>query len=169
VVRVTVATDGLVPQVATGVAAGDGRVVTVAHALSGGHGVTVAGHRARVVRVDRRLDLALLAVPALRAPAVRFGDGATRVAIPVVRGAGPRSLTGRVRRRVVVLWRDQPGDPAHRRPALELAARIEPGDSGAPVVDRRGRVLGMLYARSEHDDGTAWAVDAPAVRAFLAG
>ena len=71
--RVTVATDGLVPQVATGVATADGRVLTVAHVLSGGHGVQVAGRRARVLRVDRRLDLALLAVPGLHAPVVRLG------------------------------------------------------------------------------------------------
>jgi S1-C subfamily serine protease len=167
VVRVTVAVDGLLPEVATGVATGDGRVLTVAHALSGGRAVEVAGRPARVVRLDRRLDLAVLAVPGLRAPAVRFGGAAERIGIPVLRDGGPRRLTGSIRRRVLVRWRDQPTDPSRARPGLEVAARIGPGDSGAPVVDGRGRLLGVLYARSGDREGTAWAVAASGVRAVL--
>jgi S1-C subfamily serine protease len=167
VVRVSVAVDGRVPEVATGVAVGDGRVLTVAHALSGGHAVTVAGRRARLLRADRRLDLALLAVPGLPAPAVRVGGDARRVEIAVLRAGRVRSLRGSVRRHVLVHWRDQPSDPPRDRPGLELAARIDPGDSGAPVLDARGRVLGVLYARSSADDRTAWAVDGSAVRALV--
>jgi Trypsin-like peptidase domain len=158
VVRVTVAVDGLVPQVATGVATGDGRVLTVAHALTGGHAVDVAGRRATVLRADRRLDLALLSVPGLHAPTVRLGGDARHVEIPVLRDRR-RTLGGSIRRRVLVRWRDQPGDPPQPRPGIEVAARIDPGDSGAPVVDRRGRVLGVLYARSSDAPATAWAVD----------
>lgn len=167
VVRVTVAGDGLVPEVATGVAAGDGRVVTVAHALAGGHSVTVAGRRARVLRVDRRLDLAVLGVPGLRAPAMRLGRGGRRASVGVIRNGGSQSLAASVRRRVLVHWREQPADPPVDRPGLEVAADIDPGDSGAPVLDRRRRVLGVVYARSSDRDGTAWAVDAAAVRRVL--
>jgi S1-C subfamily serine protease len=169
VLRVTVAIDGLVPQVATGVATGGDRVLTVAHALSGEHAVDVAGHRARVIRVDERLDLALLAVPGLRAPAMRLGVDARRVVILVLRNRRVRSLPGSIRRRVLVRWRDQRSYRARSRPGLEVTATIEPGDSGAPVVDRRGRLLGVLYARSGDREATAWAVDASGVRTLLAG
>jgi S1-C subfamily serine protease len=167
VVSVRVAIDGLVPEVATGVAAGDGRVVTVAHGLSGGHAVSVGGRPARVLRIDRRLDLALLAVPGLRAPDVRLGGGADRVNVAVLRNGRPHRLGGRIRRHVVIGWRDQPGDPPRVRPGLELAARVGPGDSGAPLLDGRGRLLGVLYARSSDREDTAWAVDASAVRTLL--
>jgi S1-C subfamily serine protease len=168
VVRVTVADDGLVPEVATGVVTGDGRVLTVAHALSRGHAVAAAGRRAGVLHVDRRLDLALLAVPGLRAPAVRFGGGdAQHVAVAVLRDGRARALTGSIRRHVVVRWREHPGDRPLLRPGIELAASIDPGDSGAPLVDGRGRLLGVLYARSRDRDGTAWAVDASGVRSVL--
>jgi S1-C subfamily serine protease len=169
VVRVTVATGGLVPEVATGIAAGDGRVLTVAHALTG-HArgaVRVAGRPARILRVDDRLDLALLAVPGVRAPEVRLGGGARRVTLGVLREGRPAPLGGAVRRRVVIRFRDQPSDPPKVRPGLEVAARIDPGDSGAPVLDGHGRVLGVVYARSRDREDTAWAVDATAVRTLL--
>jgi len=59
VLAVTVRTGGLVPQTATGVATGGDRVLTVAHVLTGGHAVAVGGRPARIVRLDRRLDLAV--------------------------------------------------------------------------------------------------------------
>jgi S1-C subfamily serine protease len=168
VLRVTVAHGGLVPEIATGVAAGDGRVLTVAHALAGRGAVRVAGRAARVLRVDDRLDLALLAVPGLRAPAVRLGGDARRVTLAVLRDGRATPLGGAVRRRVVIRFRDQPSDPPKVRPGLEVAARVDPGDSGAPVLDARGRVLGVVYARSSNRADTAWAVDATAVRTLLA-
>jgi S1-C subfamily serine protease len=167
VLRVTVAIDGLRPELATGVATGDGRVLTVAHALAGGHAVRVAGRPARVLRRDPRLDLALLDVPGLRAPPLRLGGDDRGVRLVVLRGGRPQRIAGSIRRRVRVLWHDQPGDPPQPRPGLELAAAIDPGDSGAPVLDGRGRLLGVLYARSDEPAGTAWAVDASAVRSVL--
>jgi hypothetical protein len=167
VLRVTVAQDGLLPEIATGVAVGDERVLTVAHPLDGGHAVHVAGRPARVLRIDRGLDLALLEVPGLRAPALRLGGDGARAALVVLRDGRPREEAGRIRRRVLVRWSEQPGDPPRDRPGLELAATVDPGDSGAPVLDAQGRLLGVLYARAADDDGTAWAVDASAVRRLL--
>jgi S1-C subfamily serine protease len=167
VLRVTVAQDGLLPEIATGVAAGDERVLTVAHPLDGGHAVTVAGRPARVLRIDRGLDLALLDVPGLRAPALRFGGDGARAALVVLRDGRPRDLIGSIRRHVLVHWSEQPGDPPSERPGLELAATVDPGDSGAPVLDPQGRLLGVLYARADGDAGTAWAVDASAVPRLL--
>jgi S1-C subfamily serine protease len=167
VLRVTVAKDGLLPEIATGVAAGDGRVLTVAHALADGHGIKVAGRSARVLRIDRGLDLALLSVPGLRAPALRLGGDGERAGLVVLRDGRPRDLAGSIRRRVLVRWSEQPGDPQSERPGLELAATVDPGDSGAPVLDPSGRLLGVLYARADDDADTAWAVDASAVRRLL--
>jgi hypothetical protein len=167
VLRVTVAQDGLLPEIATGVAAGDDRVLTVAHPLDGRHSVRVGGRPARVLRIDRGLDLALLAVPGLRAPALRLGGNGARAGLVVLRDGRPHGLAGSIRRHVRVRWSEQPGDPPSDRPGLEIAATVDPGDSGAPVLDPHGRLLGVLYARAEDDHGTAWAVDASAVRRIL--
>ena len=107
-------------------------------------------------------------MPGLRAPALRLGGHDDGAALVVLRAGRPRTVAGAIRRHVLVRWRDQPGDAPAERPGLELAATVDPGDSGAPVLDRRGRLLGVLYARADDDDRTAWAVDASAVRRLLA-
>jgi S1-C subfamily serine protease len=169
ILRVSVPGDGRVPDVATGVVAGDGRVLTVAHVLGRARSATVLGRPAAVVRIDRSADLALLSVPGSHAAPLRFSEAAGAVAVRVLRDGRPRTLRGTVRRRVVARVRDAPTDRPQVRPAIELAVGVAPGDSGAPVLDRDGRLLGLVFAQAGDRDGTAWAVDAAAVRELLGG
>jgi S1-C subfamily serine protease len=160
VVDVLVARPGGVPEHATGFVAGDGRVVTVAHVLDDGGAVSVGdGGTARVLRVDRAADLALLATDA--AGAAQAGRG-----VRVVTAGGAEPVE--VRRRIVARVRDSAGSQVYSRRALELAGDIAAGDSGAPVVDEDGELLGVVFARSRRHDGTAYAVDASAVDRLLA-
>ena len=160
--------------VATGVPAGPGRVLTVAHVLEAGGRVSVRGpdgraRRARVARLDRRADLALLDVPGLRAATLRAeGSRPARPARLLLRRAGGvEARAVGVRRRIVARFHGPPGTPVRVRPALELAAEVTGGDSGAPVVTAGGRVAGVVYARSRERAGTAYAVSAPAVAPLL--
>jgi Trypsin-like peptidase domain len=135
---------------ATGFVAGDERVVTVAHVL--GDDVVVDGRPATVVRLDHRLDLAVLRVEGLRGEAVRVGGGRTSVLgrpAPVV-----RHITARV-------------DGGPPRPALEVRATVAIGESGAPLVTDTGRVAGVVFARSRHRSQTAYAVDGAALAGLL--
>ena len=137
--------------VAKGFVAADGRVVTVAHVL-GGDTVAVDGRPASVVRVDRRLDLAVLRVGGIEGEA-RFGGGSGTTVLgrpaPVV-----RHIDARV-------------DGSAPRPALELRADVETGDSGAPVITASGRVAGIVFARSRTRARTAYAVDGTAVARLI--
>jgi S1-C subfamily serine protease len=148
---------------ATAFGVADGRAVTVAHVLRAGQPVLVGGRRARVLRVDRRLDIALLAVPGIRAAAVRrdtakTGDHAT---VRVVRADGASSVRATVRRTITAHVSGQV------RPALELAAEVMPGDSGAPVVDSAGAVVGIVFAQASGPEALAYALDARALDALL--
>jgi S1-C subfamily serine protease len=138
VLPVRVPTGPLSAERATALPLGAGRVLTVAHVLRGGGPVFVGRRRARVVRVDRRLDLAVLAVPGMRAPAPAraAAHAGERVTVRALRGALPATV-----RRVVTAHVD-----GRVRPALELEAGVAPGDSGAPVVDSDGRVTGVVFA-----------------------
>jgi S1-C subfamily serine protease len=165
-------------EIATGFAVGPGRVVTVAHLLDAAGGASVQvrdGSRwlpARVVRRDRRTDLALLSVSGLRAGRVRLGSadgGSVRLLVMARNGAlgRPDERPAKIRRAIVAKLQTPGGDASLRRPALELAALASAGDSGAAVVAPRGEVVGVLFARSRRRAATAYAVDARALRPLL--
>ena len=147
---------------ATAFGIGDGRAITVAHVLADGGPVRVGDRSARVLRVDRRLDVAVLAIGgggrSVRGGAARAGD---RVTVHVLRSGREASLPATVRRTISARVRGQ------IRPALELAAAVMPGDSGAPVVGDGGRVVGVVFAEASDRDALAYALDARALGPML--
>jgi S1-C subfamily serine protease len=167
--KVTVPGDGPVPDVATAFAISTTRAITVAHAVGNRRTVLVAApgeraHRVRVLRTDRRLDLAVLDVPGLRAPVFGMGhlDQGAWGWVLVLRGDQRPLLHAQFLRRIKANVRDAPGASAQARPALELRTEVEQGDSGAPVLDLNGRVLGMLFAQAADRNDRAYALDASA-------
>ena len=147
-------------EVATAFALGSDRALTVAHVVDGSVVRLRDGRRATVRSVDQVNDVAVLSVPGLRAPRTRVGAGSGAVAILVVREGRVAALPARIRRAIDARIRTPDGRRVVRRPALELAAAIEPGDSGAPVVTRDGRVAGVVFAQSSARPGIAYAVSA---------
>jgi S1-C subfamily serine protease len=151
-----------------------GRVVSVAHAVEGVDVRVRAGgrvRRARVVRIDRQADLALLAVPGLRAGAPRIataGNGEDADVL-VLRAGRPAALPAVVRRAIDARVSAPDASRPLRRPALELEARTRAGDSGAPVMSEGGEVTGVLFARSRNQVDTAYSVDARELAELLAG
>jgi hypothetical protein len=119
--------------------------------------------------VDRRNDLALLAAPGLDADRSGITSAANGEHLRVirVRRGGLSSLSVHVRRSIVAHVRAAGATREVVRPALELAARIAPGDSGAAVVSDGGALAGVVFAASRNRSGTAYAVDASAVRDLL--
>jgi S1-C subfamily serine protease len=167
--KVTVPGDGPVPDVATAFAISTTRAVTVAHAIGNRRTVLVAApgeraRRVRVLRTDRRLDLALLDVPGLRAPVFGTGhlDRGAWGWVFVLRGDQRPLLHAQFLRRITASVRNAPGASAQTRPALELRTEVQQGDSGAPVLDLNGRVIGMLFAQASDRNDRAYALDASA-------
>jgi hypothetical protein len=158
--------------IATGFALAGGRVVTVAHVIDGP--VTVRGRRVRVIRVDRRSDLALLAVPGLDGHRLAIASAANGEHLRVVRlrGGRPAVLSVDVRRSIVAHVRALGASRAVVRPALELSAaessgRVAPGDSGAAVVTDSRELAGVVFAASRTRPDIAYAVDASRLRRLL--
>jgi S1-C subfamily serine protease len=156
--------------IATGFASGDGRAFTVQHVLSISRPAVVTAPggrpgRARVLRVDARADLALLAVAGLRAPPLRVGSASAgdRVTVRVLRDGHVRALPARVRRVITARVHAASGGSPQTRPALELAAAVVKGDSGAPVLDDHARVVGVVFAEAHDRDGVAYAVASSAL------
>lgn len=161
VVAVRVVQPGGSAEIATGVVVAPGRVVTVAHVLRSGRGIEVvdahgAPRHATVARARAGQDLALLDVADVTGPAARYDHAAGALTVLLRRDDGVVARPVELRRRIVADLVDQPGHP--RRAALELGVAVLPGDSGAPVVDGDGDVVGIVFARSTRRGGTAYAV-----------
>lgn len=144
------------------------RVVTNAHVVAGvdspdvqvgGQGPHLAG---RVVLFDPDRDLAVIAVPELDAPALPVGQDLGRGDSAVVAGFpldGPyRSEAARVRQVLDARGEDIYGDPGVVRTVYSLFTRVEPGNSGGPLLDAQGNVVGVVFARSLDDATTGYAL-----------
>jgi serine protease Do len=119
----------------------DGLVVTNAHVLRGGGGAQVSlsgGRRLRatVAAVDRQLDLALLQTDARDLPAANIGDSdALRVGELVFAVGSPYGHPG-----VVTVGIVHSGET---RRWIQSDVRLAPGNSGGPLADAEGRVIGI--------------------------
>lgn len=144
------------------------RVVTNAHVVAGVSlgqvriGGTGRSYDARVVVFDPRRDLAVLSVPGLPAPALTRGpdlkrsDGAAVAGFPL---DGPyRVDSARVRDVLTATGADIYGNPGVTREVYSLFARVEPGNSGGPLLSPRGDVVGVVFARSLDDVRTGYAL-----------
>lgn len=141
-------------------------VVTNAHVVAGERKTTIdtpSGDRwtARVVNFDPRRDLALLRVRGLPLAALprvqgRVGDAGAVYGHP---GGGPlRAAPARVADEIDANGTDIYRTSQTRRDVYVLASSLAPGDSGAPLVDSRGRVIGTAFAIDPGSNTTAYAL-----------
>ncbi|MDN3261602.1 MarP family serine protease [Streptomyces sp. CSDS2] len=147
-----------------------GRVLTNAHVVAGidRPGVRVGGagrsYPARVVLFDPGRDVAVLYVPGLRAPALRFAPDAGRGEAAVVAGypedGGLELRTASVTDRVRAVGPDIYDERTLTRDVYTIRSEVLPGNSGGPLLTRDGRVLGMIFARSASDAGTGYVLTA---------
>ena len=145
-----------------------GEVLTNNHVVEGATSITVqvggAGQQvaATVVGVDPAADIAVLRLagaPALT-PLAGMSAGGLRLGTPivVVGNDGPGPL-GAKSGSVVALGQELAAtDPVTEAPEdlqglIEMAVPVEPGDSGGPVLDREGQVVGMTTAGEVIADG----------------
>lgn len=144
------------------------RVVTNAHVVAGMDRVAVqvggAGPNliGEVVVFDPQRDLAVVAVPGLRAAPLREGrpmstsEGAVIAGFPL---DGPyRVDAARVRSVITARGEDIYGGSGVTRQVYSLAGRVQPGNSGGPLLSTRGTVVGTIFARSIEDPNTGYAL-----------
>lgn len=151
---------------------GDGLVVTNSHVVPGESAeVTLPGGRtlaARVAARDRAHDLAALRVDAHGLQAAPAGDSeAVRVGQLVFAVGNPWGLRGNLTAGVIT--GKGPASPENGVPleaAIRADLRLSPGNSGGPLADAEGRVIGINAMIA---GGMAIAVPSNAVRRFLAG
>jgi S1-C subfamily serine protease len=138
----------------TGFVVGPDRVLTNHHVINGCNRVLVRTADGRTLgatppaRVDVQRDLALLAVPGNPGPALPFrGEPAVRRGEAVVTygfplagllSSGPTLTTGEVSALSGI---------ADHQGRFQVSAPMQPGNSGGPLLDRQGNVVGVAVAK----------------------
>jgi S1-C subfamily serine protease len=163
-------------QEGSGFVAEPGVVVTNAHVVAGQERTSVVrpdGSRteAQVVHFDPERDLAVLSVPEVGAPPLPIGTSAVggTGAVFGFPGGGPLEASPfEIRESIDAVGRDLYDGRDTRRQVLVLASELAPGDSGAPLVDPSGAVVGVAFAVAPDQRSTAYALSVAELEATLA-
>lgn len=142
----------------------DGYVMTNAHVVEGADEVlvTLADKRefkAKLVGADKRTDVAVVKIEATGLPAVRVGDvGRLRVGEWVLAIGSPFGLENTVTAGIVSAKQRDTGDYL---PFIQTDVAVNPGNSGGPLINMRGEVVGInsqIYSRSGGFMGISFAI-----------
>ncbi len=155
-----------------------GYLVTNAHVVSGTTSTTlsqdvtrVGGIRATVVLFDPERDVAILWAPDVGAPPLTPSPGArgTQGAVIGYPGGGVETVGPAViEQGTSAQGRDIYNDQLVDRDIWILAAEVRPGNSGGPLVDLQGHVLGLVFAASSTDPEQAYALTDDEIQSDIA-
>ena len=144
----------------------DGLILTNAHVVRNAKQVTVKlsdrrEFAAKVLGSDTATDVAVLKIDAKGLPAVTLGDAkAVQVGDYVLAIGAPFGLEQSASQGIVsAKGRSLPGESVV--PFIQTDAAVNPGNSGGPLFDAAGRVVGInaqIYSRSGGFQGLAFAI-----------
>jgi S1-C subfamily serine protease len=160
----------------SGFVAGNGLVVTNAHVIAGVDTPIVElpggpAREGRLVYLDPIDDLAVISVSGLAAPALDVVDPAvagTRAAVQGYPLGGPfRNRPANIVSVVTVPISDIYEESAQPRSVYALDADVRPGNSGGPLLDERGDVIGVVFARGVEGEHRGYAMTSDELRPVL--
>jgi S1-C subfamily serine protease len=146
-----------------------GYVMTNAHVVAGTRSVRVelgsGRHDAAVVIYDPARDLAVLHVPGLDAPVMSFasaqaGSGADAIVLGFPLDGPFNAQQARIRDVRDITGPDIYHSDRVTREVYTIRALVRSGNSGGPLVDPSGEVLGVIFAAAADDPNTGFAVTA---------
>jgi serine protease Do len=144
----------------------NGLILTNAHVVREAKDVTVKlsdrrEFTAKVLGIDTTTDIAVLKIDAKDLPVVRLGDPKSlEVGDPVLAIGAPYGLEQTATSGIVsAKGRSLPGDAVV--PFIQTDAAVNPGNSGGPLFDGTGSVVGInaqIYSRSGGFQGLSFAI-----------
>lgn len=147
----------------------EGLIATNLHVIGEARPIVVTTSDAKrfdvteVYATDQAMDLAVVRVDAKGLKPLELGDsGTVKQGQDVIAIGNPQGLEYSVVSGVVSGIRKIDG-----KPLIQLAMPIEQGNSGGPVLDRRGRVLGLVTMKSVVSENLGFAVAVNALKPLL--
>jgi len=142
----------------------DGYVLTNAHVVEGADEVYVTltdkrEFKAKIVGVDKRSDVAVVKIDGNNLPVLTIGDpNKLRVGEWVIAIGSPFGLDNTVTAGIISA---KARDTGEYLPLIQTDVAVNPGNSGGPLINMRGEVVGInsqIYSRSGGYMGISFAV-----------
>jgi serine protease Do len=142
----------------------DGYIMTNHHVVDGADEIYVTlpdkrEFKGKVIGSDERTDVAIVKIDAANLPALRIGDvGKLKVGEWVVAIGSPFNLENTVTAGIVSAKQRDTGDYL---PFIQTDVAVNPGNSGGPLINMRGEVVGInsqIYSRTGQFAGVSFAI-----------
>jgi serine protease Do len=142
----------------------DGYVLTNAHVVDGADDVYVTltdkrEYKAKIIGADKRTDVALVKIEGSNLPRLTLGDSEKiRVGEWVIAIGSPFGLDNTVTAGIISA---KARDTGEYLPLIQTDVAVNPGNSGGPLINMRGEVIGInsqIYSRSGGYMGISFAV-----------
>lgn len=148
-----------------------GYIITNYHVVQGARFIKVLGYDtntydATLVSSDAGNDLALLKITGLFHALTLAESGATHIGEKVIAIGNPLGLSFTVTEGIVSAL-DRQG-PNGMKSYIQTDVTLNPGNSGGPLIDNEGNVIGVNNYKLGDAEGLGFALDSRVVRAFVA-
>jgi S1-C subfamily serine protease len=169
----TVRIDGIAERcsaamVGTGFIIANERVITNAHVVAGVKEpvITLSNSQTqlggKVIAIDRKKDIAIIFVPGLTGEKLTFIGPVTPNEVGFVvgypNGGKLRTSAVSVSAEFESLGTDIDGNGEARRAVIVFGGDVKPGNSGGPLLNDQGQVLGVVFAADEQNKNTGYAL-----------
>jgi len=153
------------------------RVMSNAHVVAGSETVTVEAdgqlYDASVVSYDPEADISLLDVPDLPSPPLGFDQreaptGTDAVVMGYPGGGAFTATPARIREIIQLKGPDIYHSNTVTREVYTIRGTVRQGNSGGPLIDRDGRVLGVVFGAAVDDADTGFVLTANEVAKQMA-
>ncbi|HET6737037.1 acid resistance serine protease MarP [Mycobacterium sp.] len=153
------------------------RVMSNAHVVAGSDSVTVEvdgqNYDASVVSYDPDADISILDVPDLPSPPLAFADkpaptGTDAVVMGYPGGGDFTATPARVREIIELNGPDIYRKATVTREVYTIRGTVRQGNSGGPMIDRGGKVLGVVFGAAVDDADTGFVLTGNEVSRQLA-
>jgi S1-C subfamily serine protease len=172
---------------ATGIGSGiiltpDGYTLTNRHVVEGSRSLTATlndgtEYPARVIHVSETTDLALVKIEATGLHPAAIGDskgivvGQTAIAIGSPLGTYTETVTKGIVSaldRTITVQDEQSGQPVRLAGLIQTDAAINQGNSGGPLLDAAGQVIGVNTATAQSAEGLGFAIPIEEAESLIA-